>query len=57
MKNKIIKTVTAIMALTWLVTLTMVDSASIVPFAVFMLSTAGLAYIGWCNDWFEVAKR
>ena len=57
MKNKIIKTITAIMALTWLVTLTMVDSASIVPFAVFMLCTAGLAYIGWCNDWFEVVKR
>ena len=57
MKNTIIKTITAVMALTWLVTLTMLDSVSLVPFAVFMLSTAGLAYVGWCNDWFEVSKN
>ena len=56
MKNTIIKTVTAVMALTCLVTVTMVDGVSLVLFAVFMLATAVLAYIGWCNDWFEVTR-
>lgn len=56
MKNTIIKTITAVLALTCLVTVTMLDGVSLVPFAVLMLSAAGLAYIGWCNDWFEVER-
>lgn len=57
MKNKIIKTITAIAGAVWFLSLLTVDCVSLVPFAVFMLSTAWLAYVGWCNGWFEVSKN
>ena len=56
MKNTIIKTILAIASIVWIISLIMVDNASIIPYVVFMLATAVLAYIGWCNDWFEVTR-
>ena len=57
MKNEILKAVTIVAAIVWLVSLTMLDAPSLKPFAIFMTATAWLAYFGWCNGWFEAVKR
>lgn len=52
MKNKVIKTITAVMAVVWLVSVSMADSASYKPMITLAISTAWLVYFFWCNGWF-----
>lgn len=53
MKNIILKSITAVMAAIWILSILLIDSVSNVPFMLFGLSTAWLAYFGWCNGWFD----
>lgn len=53
MKNIILKSITAVMAAIWILSILLIDSVSNVPLVLFGLSTAWLAYFGWCNGWFD----
>lgn len=53
MKNTILKSITAVMSTIWVLSILLIDSVSNVPLVMFWLSTAWLAYFGWCNGWFD----
>lgn len=52
-KNRFLKGFTALMGIIWALSILGADSNPTLAIIMVYISTAWLAYFGWCNGWFE----